>query len=82
MEVAKSIRAARHWPDAEGNRGTARVELGTLTADPGTLRAGIADIEAAWDYDRETGETGYDDYYRKRIEAARKVLERLDGLQK
>ncbi len=66
------------WAVATNNRGGARVELGTLTADAAPLRAGIADIEAAWDYDRQTGETGYDDYYRKRIEAARKALEKVE----
>ena len=48
-----------------------------LTADANPLRTGIADIEAAWAYDKETGETGYDDYYRKRIEAAKLALEKI-----
>jgi uncharacterized caspase-like protein len=65
------------WAVATNNRGGARVELGKVAADPALVRAGIADMETAWDYDRSTGETGYDDYYRKRIDAAKAALAAL-----
>ncbi|HHZ10590.1 MAG TPA: tetratricopeptide repeat protein [Rhizobiales bacterium] len=65
------------WAVATNNRGGALVALGTATAAPDLIRAGIADIEAAWQYDRDTGETGYDDYYRKRLDAAKAALAKL-----
>lgn len=65
------------WAVAINNRGGALVSLGTATAVPDLIRAGIADIEAAWQYDRNRGETGYDEYYRKRIEAAQSALATL-----
>ena len=65
------------WAVATNNRGGALVALGTATAAPDLIRAGIADIEAAWQYDRDSGETGYDDYYRKRLDAAKAALAKL-----
>ncbi len=65
------------WAVATNNRGGALVALGTATAAPDLILAGIADIEAAWQYDRDTGETGYDDYYRKRLDAAKAALAKL-----
>jgi uncharacterized caspase-like protein len=65
------------WAVATNNRGGALVSLGTATAAPDLIRAGIADIEAAWQYDRDSGETGYDDYYRKRLDGAKTALAKL-----
>ena len=65
------------WAVATNNRGGALVSLGTATSAPELIRTGIADIEAAWQYDRDSGETGYDDYYRKRLDAANAALAKL-----
>jgi uncharacterized caspase-like protein len=65
------------WSVATNNRGGALVALGEVTSSADLIRQGITAIETAWAYDKETGETGYDDYYAKRIESARKALEKL-----
>lgn len=65
------------WSVATNNRGGALVALGTVTADAAPIRAGIGDIEAAWQYDRDSGETGYDEYYRNRLEAANAALAKI-----
>jgi len=69
------------WSVATNNRGGALVALGEVTSGADLIRQGITAIETAWAYDKETGETGYDDYYAKRIESARKALDGMEGMQ-
>lgn len=77
LEEQTRERVPYDWAVAQNNRGGAMIELGALTGSAETIREGIAAVEAAWAFDKDSGETGYDDYYRKRIAAAEEALRKL-----
>lgn len=69
------------WATATDNRGGAKVTLGAFMLDAAEIRDGIADIETAWSFSRDSGVDMWDDYYEHRLARARELLEMIETIE-